>query len=260
MREERPGQRLRDREQPRRRERGGPEQEEACPNSGCRYVLSTVSKNRRRRARVKPPNALARPQPAVFPQPDRCASLPIPTNPLGYAMTTSMTAEPGTQRRASGPGRPARPADPAADHRRIRRSVRGRARHRPRRPPRSRRPDPPRRRRRSPERRLDGLAVHARGRGRRADRAPGELDGRLPQRVRHRDRRGPDGPRSRSRTRAGSIRGSSARPSAPPPSAARPWTSSRGATGWRRVAEMRRLTPLDRSAGRCACPWRARSR
>ena len=67
--------------------------------------------------------------------------------------------------------------------------------------------------------------------------------------------------RSRSRTRAASIRGSSARPFAPPPSAARPWTSSHGATGWRRVADMRRSTPLDADpAGRCACPWRARSR
>ena len=74
-------------------------------------------------------------------------------------------------------------------------------------------------------------------------------------------RRGHPARRSRSRTRAASTRGSSARPFAWPPSVARPWTSSHGVTGWRRVADMRPSTHLDADpAGRCACPWRARSR
>jgi hypothetical protein len=70
---------------------------------------------------------------------------------------------------------------------------------------------------------------------------------------------GPTGPRSRSRTRAASTHGSSG-PSAPPPSAARPDEFARRDRR-RRVVEMRRLDALDLDpAGRCACPWRARSR
>ena len=52
-------------------------------------------------------------------------------------------------------------------------------------------PDPTRRHRRSPRRDLPRLAVQRPGRRRRRAPAPGELDGRLPQRLRHRHRRRP---------------------------------------------------------------------
>ena len=65
----------------------------------------------------------------------------------------------------------------------------------------------------------------------RAGRAPGELDGGLPERVGDRARgRRCAAPRSRSRTRRGSIRGWSSRPSARSTPAARPSTPSPGAT------------------------------
>jgi hypothetical protein len=54
-REERPGQRLCDREQPDAASAAVPRRRKPAPIRWRRYVLSTVSKNRRRRAGVKPP-------------------------------------------------------------------------------------------------------------------------------------------------------------------------------------------------------------
>ena len=144
------------------------------------------------------------------------------------------TVAPGLVRPAAAPGRPPgaatsrRPID-----RRIRRPVHGAPGDRPRSPGSSAA---------GPIRLADivdrlnatlpRLALPGDGRRRRRRRAPGELDGRLPQRSGHRrSRTGRTGRRSRSRTPAASIRGSSARPSARPPPAASGSPRSAGSIG-----------------------------
>ena len=100
---------------------------------------------------------------------------------------------------------------------------------------------------------LDWLFTRARRR-RRAAPAPGELDGRLPQCLRHRARRRRPVRRRRSpsRTRAASTRGSCARPSATSADAQeRLRAFSRLDRATRRMTT--RLDPRARS-GRCACP------